>query len=225
MKKKVCSFLKKRTKKLLRPAQASAEAYPKAQKFLLLFCKKVGLPFFLPSGMLRRMKIDNLNDASQSAFVATLGAIYEHSPWIAERAWQKRPFEEAGALKAAMAQVVAEASVAEQLGLVRAHPDLAGRLALAGALAPASAVEQAGLGLDRLSDAEFELFERLNTAYRERFGFPFVIAVKRHTRASVLDAFRVRIEHDPDEELRTALAEIDAIAGFRLDALLTEAPL
>jgi len=171
------------------------------------------------------MKIDDLNSASHSAFVATLGGIYEHSPWIAERAWKSRPFEGPEALKAAMAQVVAEASAAEQLGLVRAHPDLAGRLARAGALAPASADEQAGLGLDRLSDAEFELFERLNTDYRERFGFPFVIAVKRHTRASVLDAFRVRIEHGADEELRTALAEIDAIAGFRLDALLTEVPL
>jgi OHCU decarboxylase len=189
---------------------------------LLLFFKKEGLSFFLSSGMLRCMEINDLNSASQSAFVATLGAIYEHSPWIAERAWHKRPFDGAEALKAAMAQVVAEASAAEQLGLVRAHPDLAGRLARAGALAPASAGEQAGLGLDRLSDAEFELFERLNTAYRERFGFPFVIAVKRHTRATVLEAFRARIEHDPDEELRTALAEIDAIAGFRLDTLLTD---
>jgi 2-oxo-4-hydroxy-4-carboxy-5-ureidoimidazoline decarboxylase len=172
--------------------------------------------------MLRCMTIDDLNAAGQPAFAAALGAIYEHSPWIAERAWQKRPFEGVEALKAAMSQVVAEASGAEQLGLVRAHPDLAGRLARAGALAPASAGEQAGLGLDRLSDAEFDLFEQLNTAYRERFGFPFVIAVKRHTRASVLDAFRVRIQHGPDEEMRTALAEIDAIAGFRLDALLKE---
>jgi 2-oxo-4-hydroxy-4-carboxy-5-ureidoimidazoline decarboxylase len=170
--------------------------------------------------MLRRMTIDELNDADQTAFVATLGAIYEHSPWIAERAWPHRPFGTASALHAAMAQVVAEAGAEAQLGLVRAHPDLAGRLARAGALAPSSANEQAGLGLDRLSDEEFEVFESLNTAYRARFGFPFVIAVKRHTRASVLAAFHARLEHTPEEELRSALAEIDAIAWFRLEALL-----
>jgi 2-oxo-4-hydroxy-4-carboxy-5-ureidoimidazoline decarboxylase len=123
-----------------------------------------------------------------------------------------------------MARVVAEASEAERLALVRAHPDLAGRLARAGALAPASAGEQAGLGLDRLSDEEFDIFEALNTAYREKFGFPFVIAVKRHTRASVVAAFRTRLEHTADQELRTALAEIDMIARFRLEAMFSEEP-
>jgi OHCU decarboxylase len=166
------------------------------------------------------MTLDALNAADQPAFVAALGAIYEHSPWIAERAWAKRPFESVSALHAAMAQVVAEAGAEAQLALVRAHPDLAGRLARAGALAQASAGEQAGLGLDRLSDDEFEAFDSLNTAYRARFGFPFVIAVKRHTRASVLAAFHARLEHTAAEELRTALAEIDAIAWFRLETLL-----
>ncbi len=193
------------------------------QKFLLLFfTKKEGLSFFILSGMLHSMTMDELNVASRSDFAAKLGAIYEHSPWVAERAWHRRPFNGAEVLKMAMAEVVATASQPEKLALVRAHPDLAGRLARAGALAPASAEEQAGLGLDRLSNAEFELFEQLNTAYRKRFGFPFIIAVKRHTRASVLQAFHYRIEHTPDEELRTALDEIDAIAAFRLDALLTE---
>jgi 2-oxo-4-hydroxy-4-carboxy-5-ureidoimidazoline decarboxylase len=192
------------------------------KSFLLLFFKKEGLPFFFPEGMLSRMTINELNEASLTVFVASLGTIYEHSPWIAERAWHRRPFHDLKALKAAMAHVVAEASAEEQLSLIKAHPDLAGRLARAGSLAPASAGEQAGLGLDRLSDAEFKQFERLNTAYRTRFGFPFIIAVKRHTRASVLEAFARRIEHGRDEELRTALAEIDAIAGFRLDSLLTD---
>jgi 2-oxo-4-hydroxy-4-carboxy-5-ureidoimidazoline decarboxylase len=167
--------------------------------------------------MLHRM---NVNSLSQPDFVAALGAIYEHSPWIAERAWARRPFSGIDALHAAMAGVVAEANEAERLGLVRAHPDLAGRLARAGALEPASAGEQAGLGLDRLSDEEFDVFESLNTAYREKFGFPFVIAVKRHTRASVLAAFRARLQHSAEEELGTALAEIDMIARFRLEALL-----
>jgi 2-oxo-4-hydroxy-4-carboxy-5-ureidoimidazoline decarboxylase len=170
--------------------------------------------------MLHRM---NVNHLTQPDFVAALGAIYEHSPWIAERAWEFRPFSGVDALHAAMARVVAEASEAERLALVRAHPDLAGRLARAGALAPASAGEQAGLGLDRLSDEEFEAFDSLNTGYREKFGFPFVIAVKRHSRASVLAAFRARLLHAADEELRTALAEIDMIARFRLEALLADA--
>jgi 2-oxo-4-hydroxy-4-carboxy-5-ureidoimidazoline decarboxylase len=106
------------------------------------------------------------------------------------------------------------------LALVRAHPDLAGRLARAGALGEASAAEQSGLGLDRLSDAEFDEFSALNAAYLACFGFPFVIAVKRQTRDSVLSAFRTRLQQDSASELRTALAEIDVIAQFRLDAVL-----
>jgi len=166
------------------------------------------------------MQLDHLNQLSTAAFTTALGAIYEHSPWIAERAAQKRPFESVEKLHAAMAGVVAAATEAEQLGLVAAHPDLGGRLARAGNLAPSSAQEQAGLGLDRLSDEEFERFDALNTAYRTRFGFPFVIAVKRQTRISVLAAFERRLNNDASTELRTALGEIDAIAGFRLAALL-----
>ncbi len=166
--------------------------------------------------MLQCMTLEDLNTISQDAFVDALGAIYEHSPWVAKRAWAQRPFAGVAALHAAMARVVAEAGAAAQLGLVRAHPDLAGRLALA----PASAEEQAGLGLDRLPAAEFEEFTRLNESYRARFGFPFVIAVKRQTKASVLAAFRARLAHTAEQELRTALAEIDAIARFRLDALV-----
>jgi 2-oxo-4-hydroxy-4-carboxy-5-ureidoimidazoline decarboxylase len=166
------------------------------------------------------MTIDELNTLSKAAFVAALGAVYEHSPWIAERTALLRPFADVAGLRAAMAGVVAQASEAEQMGLVRAHPDLAGKLARAGALAPSSASEQAGLGLDRLSDNEFDRFDALNRQYRARFGFPFVIAVKRQTRQSVLAAFAARVAQDPAVELRTALAEIDAIASFRLDAML-----
>jgi 2-oxo-4-hydroxy-4-carboxy-5-ureidoimidazoline decarboxylase len=166
------------------------------------------------------MTITDLNQASLADFTAALGAIYEHSPWIPARAAAARPFADVAALQSALCAVVAGASAVEQLGLVRAHPDLAGRLARAGNLAPSSAHEQAALGLDRLSDAEFDQFDALNRAYRDRFGFPFVIAVKRQTRASVLAAFTARLQNDPATELRTALAEIDAIAGFRLHALL-----
>ena len=166
------------------------------------------------------MTVEQLNIASRAGFAEALAGIYENSPWVPARAAGLRPFADLGALKAGLAGVVAACGRDEQLGLVRAHPDLAGRLARAGALAAASAGEQEGLGLDRLSDAEFTRFDTLNTAYRTRFGFPFVIAVKRQTRESVLAAFEVRLGHDAAAELRTALAEIDAIAGLRLDALL-----
>lgn len=166
------------------------------------------------------MTLDHLNQANAADFTAILGAIYEHSPWIPARVAASRPFGSVAALHTAMARVVADATHAEQAALVTAHPDLAGRLARAGALAPSSATEQASLGLDRLTDAEFEQFAALNAAYRARFGFPFVIAVRRQTRASVLAAFTRRLHNDADTELLTALAEIDAIARFRLDDLL-----
>jgi 2-oxo-4-hydroxy-4-carboxy-5-ureidoimidazoline decarboxylase len=171
-------------------------------------------------GLRGGMTIDDLNRASATEFTAALGAVYEHSPWVAARAAAQRPFEDVAALHQAMSQAVSSATAEEQMALVNAHPDLAGKLARAGQLAPSSAGEQAALGLDRLPDDEFEMFDRLNRAYRARFGFPFVIAVRRHTRSSVLAAFQRRLENDPATELRTALAEIDAIARFRLDAML-----
>jgi 2-oxo-4-hydroxy-4-carboxy-5-ureidoimidazoline decarboxylase len=167
-----------------------------------------------------RLTIEALNAASAAAFVEALGAIYEHSPWVAERSLEARPFDGIEALADAMAAAVERASEAEKSALILAHPDLAGRLARAGTLEAASAGEQAGLGLDRLADDEFEMFDGLNTAYRERFGFPFIIAVKRHTRASVLAAFRARLENDVVTERAAALQEIALIARLRLDALL-----
>jgi 2-oxo-4-hydroxy-4-carboxy-5-ureidoimidazoline decarboxylase len=169
------------------------------------------------------MTLDHLNQVSAADFTAFLGSIYEHSPWVPLRAIVSRPFASVAALHAAMSEVVASATHAEQSALVAAHPDLAGRRARAGALAPSSAHEQASLGLDRLSDAEFQRFESLNAAYRARFGFPFVIAVRRQTRASVLREFERRLDNDAETELRTALAEINAIARFRLDDLLEAA--
>lgn len=169
------------------------------------------------------MTLAELNAMQDDAFVATLAAIYEHSPWVAAAAVAARPFASVAALHDAMTRVVAAAPHDVRLALVAGHPDLGGRLARAGALEAASAAEQAGLGLDRLSDEEFAHFDRLNSAYRARFGFPFVIAVKRHTRATILAAFERRLGHDDATELRTALDEIGAIARFRLDALLGDA--
>jgi len=166
------------------------------------------------------MTIDDLNRASDADFIAVLGGIYEHSPWIAAGAARSRPFADVDALHAAMAAVVADATSDQQLGLIKAHPDLGGKLARAGQLAPSSADEQASLGLDALSDTEFETFDTLNNRYRTKFAFPFVIAVRRHTRNSVLAAFRERLQNDATTERRAALAEINMIARLRLDALI-----
>ncbi len=158
-------------------------------------------------------------------FVARFGAIYEHSPWVAERAWDaglSAGSDRVAGLAATMAAVVAAASEEEKLALISAHPDLAGRLALRGELGAHSAVEQASAGLDSLSAADFARFQNLNTAYRQRFGFPFVIAVRGLTPAAILAAFEKRLENDRAREIKTALAEIDKIARLRLKAMVAE---
>lgn len=163
--------------------------------------------------------LDILNRGDRDGFVGRLGTLYEHSPWIAEAAWLQRPFADRPALHAAMQSIVLDAGESRQLALIRAHPDLAGKLARAGILEAHSTGEQQGLGLDRLSDAQYEQFDRLNTAYRVRFGFPFIIAVRAQTRDSVLAAFGQRLANDPDAERATALTEIGRIAWFRLQDL------
>jgi 2-oxo-4-hydroxy-4-carboxy-5-ureidoimidazoline decarboxylase len=161
-------------------------------------------------------RLESLNQADQKTFVAALGEIYERAPWVAERAFAKRPFASVAALAEAMSAAVAAASRAQKLALVRNHPNLAGKAARAGALTAASKAEQGALGLDRLSDAEYARFQRLNDAYAKKFGFPFVICVRRQTRDAILDAFEQRLENDADAELATALTEIDRIARLRL---------
>ena len=163
--------------------------------------------------------IERLNRQEEAGFVAEIGLLYEHSPWVAVLAYGARPFPDRGTLHGTMQRLVREAPRARQLDLIRAHPDLAGRLARAGGLGAHSAGEQTGLGLDRLGDLEYERFDRLNRAYRARFAFPFIIAVRGHTRESVLDAFEVRLGHDVETEISIALDEIGRIAGFRLGDL------
>ena len=160
--------------------------------------------------------LEQLNRVSKPEFVRALGEVYENSPWVAERAFARRPFANAATLFAAMAGAVAAASDKEKLELVRSHPDLAGRAALADDLTDASREEQGALGLNRLSQAEYDRFEKLNDAYAGKFGFPFVICVRRQTRDALLDAFEKRLKSDPEQELATALKEIDMIARLRL---------
>jgi OHCU decarboxylase len=168
-----------------------------------------------------RYTLAELNALDQAGFVAALGWVFEGSPWVAERAWAARPFASRDALHAALVAVVQAASPEEQLALIRAHPDLGTRLGRA-TLSAASVAEQAGAGLDRLSDAEFARFQELNARYRERFGFPFIIAVRHHTRASILAAFEARLQHDAATERATALAEIAEIARLRLADAVAE---
>jgi OHCU decarboxylase len=150
------------------------------------------------------------------AFVARNGALFEHSPWVAEEAWEDGPFADDEALLAAMIAAVERAPRERQLALIRAHPDLAGRAAIAGELTADSAREQAAAGLDRLTPGEYEAFTRTNAAYRERHGFPFVICAREHDKTSILAAAAERLEHDTDAEIAVALAEIGKIARLRL---------
>ena len=166
------------------------------------------------------MNVGDLNDGDLSGFVDALGAIFERSPWIAERAWNRRPFGTADDVMNAMLSVIESASDDEKIALIRAHPDLAGKAARAGALTEHSTSEQAGVGLDRLSDEEFSRFHRLNDAYKSRFGFPFVIAVRGHTRETILAAFDTRLKNDQAAELVEALRNIGLIARFRLEDVL-----
>ncbi|MCC4631962.1 2-oxo-4-hydroxy-4-carboxy-5-ureidoimidazoline decarboxylase [Xanthomonas dyei] len=154
-----------------------------------------------------------LDDA---AFVARYREVFEHSPWVVERAARRRPFED---VYRGLMQVVFDASPQDQVALIRAHPELAGKAAIDRTLTAASAAEQASAGLDRLSEDEFTRFHALNQAYRQRFGFPFVICVRLHDKAGILAALEQRLDASRDAEIATALAEIGKIVHLRLEAL------
>jgi 2-oxo-4-hydroxy-4-carboxy-5-ureidoimidazoline decarboxylase len=161
--------------------------------------------------------LDHLNALDKAGFVDALGDIFEHAPWVAEAAHAKRPFATLVALHRAMTAAVRAAGSDRQLALVKGHPDLAGKAALAGAMTSASTSEQASAGLDQLSEEEFAKFHRLNDAYRNRFGMPFIICVRRHTKDSILRQFARRLENDAVVERDAALAEIFRIVALRLD--------
>ena len=161
-----------------------------------------------------------LNHFSQAKFLEVLGAIYEHSPWMAERTWQAKPFNSLTDLLAAFRQTLAQATLDEQLALIRAHPDLAGKAALRGELSQESTQEQESAGLNQCSPEELARFTELNTAYQQKFSFPFIMAVKNASRAQILSGFEQRIHHTPTEEFAMALEQIHRIAAFRLQDLL-----
>lgn len=158
----------------------------------------------------------------RSEFVARFGGVFEHSAWIAERAFDRGALSaglDAGVLHDALSAEFRAATEAERLVVLKAHPDLAGRLAVAGKLTEDSRAEQAGAGLDRLTPVEFERFTDLNTRYQARFSFPFIIAVKGLGKEEILHAFENRIHHSRQDEFETACHEVEKIARLRLEAM------
>jgi 2-oxo-4-hydroxy-4-carboxy-5-ureidoimidazoline decarboxylase len=159
------------------------------------------------------LHLDKLNQLDREAFTEALGWVFEHSPWVAERTWGKRPFLSVADLHHVMKIAVNDSTLEQKLALLRAHPDLAGRVQMA----DASVKEQAGAGLDQLSKEEHEEFLSLNETYTTKFGFPFIMAVKGQNKESIRASLRERVNNAPFDELHEALEQIYKIAFFRLE--------
>jgi OHCU decarboxylase len=163
-----------------------------------------------------------LNAFDRNDFVRVCGPLFEHSPWIAERAYANLPFATVDSLHASLVQIMRDATTDEQVNLIAAHPDLVGRLAHEGKLTRESTREQAAAGLSALSRQEVELFERYNAEYRAKFGFPFVICARENKKDAILAAFPVRVKNSREQEIDAALTEIAKIARLRLLDAVTE---
>ncbi|SEK96176.1 2-oxo-4-hydroxy-4-carboxy-5-ureidoimidazoline decarboxylase [Pseudoxanthomonas sp. GM95] len=164
----------------------------------------------------------DLNALPRDAFISALEGIFEHSPWVPAGVAATRPYPSRAALHEAMCAVVRDAGLDAQLGLIRVHPELAGKAAIAGELTDSSASEQRGAGLDQCSPDEYAELVELNRAYHAQHGFPFILAVRGHTRASIIAALRERVANDTDAEIMTCLAQIEKIAALRLADLVSE---
>ncbi|SOY42952.1 conserved hypothetical protein, COG3195 [Cupriavidus taiwanensis] len=165
--------------------------------------------------------IAQLNTMPVAEFVQVLGGIYEHSPWFAETVAAQRPFADGAALAQALRQAVDEAGEAAQLKLVRAHPELAGKAAVRGELTAESTREQSGAGLNQCTPEEFDRLQSLNAAYNQKFGFPFILAVRGYDRHGIIAEFARRVENTPQQELQTCISQIHRIAQFRIDDLVS----
>lgn len=167
------------------------------------------------------LPLADLNRMPLPAFSGAVGEAFELAPWVAEAAWANRPFVSVTALHEAMMGAVRSASRERQLDFLRGHPDLAGKAARAGTITGESKSEQSSVGLDSLSEAELARFHRLNDAYKTKFGFPFIVCVRRHTRDSILAQFERRLGHDAATEFSAALLEIFYITRLRIAAKVT----
>ena len=161
-----------------------------------------------------------INAMDRAAFVVKFGGIFEKSPWVAEKAWEKRPFANLDEMHAAMVAVAREAPATKQLALLQSHPDLAGKEAKAGTMTAASVAEQASAGLNTLSAAEFAELSRLNAAYKAKFGFPFIIAVRMYTKEGIFFEFKRRLQNDTQTEFANDLQNVYLITRLRLNKLL-----
>ena len=162
------------------------------------------------------LTLARLNSMNQTGFTTALGFAFELSPWVVQRAWDERPFTSVEGMHAAMMAVLETSTTADKLALIRAHPELAGKAAIAKTLTAESNAEQASAGLDRLTPEEFDRFHQLNAAYNQRFGFPFIIAVRLNDKTSILAAMQARLSNDETQEIAEALAQIGHISRLRL---------
>jgi 2-oxo-4-hydroxy-4-carboxy-5-ureidoimidazoline decarboxylase len=161
-----------------------------------------------------------INAMDRAAFVQKFGGIFENSPWVAEKAWEKRPFANLDDMHAAMVTVAKNAPATQQLALLQSHPDLAGKEAQTGAMTASSVAEQASAGLNALSPTEFAELSNLNSAYKAKFGFPFIIAVRMHTKEGIFFEFKRRLQNDTQTEFANDLQNVYIITRLRLNKLL-----
>ena len=169
-----------------------------------------------------RRTMAELNGMSPADFTRVVGHVFEHSPWIAEKTASRRPFNGFDQLLEALCQTVKMSSADQKLALIRAHPDLVGRAALAGTLTSESSGEQAAAGLNKLTTDEVALFQQQNEAYRKKFGFPFIICARLNKKDAIIAGFARRLQNSRDAEIHAALEEIFKIAGLRLRDLITD---
>lgn len=172
--------------------------------------------------MPKKPSIEEINRMDRGEFVSRFGPVFERSLWVAEGAWRELPFDDLDGMHEAFVRTVRDAPMERRVVLIRAHPDLAGKAALAGEITEESAGEQASAGLDRLSTEEYEKFHGLNTAYREKFGLPYVVCVRDHTKETIFFGAQKRLSNTREEEIEVALYEISRISRLRLEDLVEE---
>lgn len=173
--------------------------------------------------MAEQVTLQRINALDRDAFTAALDSLFEGPPWIVAAVWERQPFADREALYSALVDVMRTAPEERQVALLRAHPDLVGRAALAGTLSRDSTAEQAAAGLNRLSPEDIAAFQRLNGEYQTKFGFPFIACARENTKATILASFAERLPHSRDDEIRIALGEVAKICRLRLDGLVQSA--
>ena len=181
-----------------------------------------GLAAIAPAAVAADPDMNGINSMDRAAFVQKFGGIFEKSPWVADGVWDKRPFAGIAEMHAAMVNVVKSAPLPSQLALLQSHPDLAGKEAQAGAMTASSVSEQASAGLNALSKAEITQISEYNAAYKQKFGFPFIIAVRMHTKEGIFFDFSRRLQNDTQTEYSNDLQNVYAITLLRLNSLLAQ---